>query len=163
MGIYTAATVLGTVVSGVVVYVASEYVKEIWLSPLQEYKKIKQKVSYLLNNYACYYSNVVDPESATEEEKKEYRRVSLETRDLACELRAFIETISRVRFGIPQKDKIYDASAELIGLSNSYFTAYGDSRRQQKKDVYGAIGKRIYKINSCLGIYDRQEDGGQKK
>lgn len=118
-------TVLLTIISGVVVYVLCEYLKEIWLTPLQEYKAIKKKVSYSLTMQSIYYSNPIDLKELTSERKQPYSEASTSMRVVASELRSFIETTSWLRFGIPSNDDIYEASKLLIGLSNSFFTAYG--------------------------------------
>ena len=46
---------LGTIVAGVIVYVICEYLKEIWLQPLQYYKRLKAEISRLLVFYASLY------------------------------------------------------------------------------------------------------------
>lgn len=110
-----ALTIFVTVISGVLVFALSEWLKEIWLTPLQNYKKLKAKVSWSLTMYACFYSNPVNSSDETERFTDDYRNAQIELRYLASELRAFIETLSWCKIGIPPKKDIYDASANLIG------------------------------------------------
>lgn len=119
-----ALTIFVTVLSGVLVFAISEWLKEIWLTPLQNYKKLRGKVSRLLTMYACHYHNPVDIADHNNKLPDDYKIASEELRMLASELRAFIETLSWLKPGIPSKDDLYNASAHLIGLSNSMQVPY---------------------------------------
>lgn len=119
-----ALTIFITVLSGVLVFAISEWLKEIWLTPLQNYKKLRGKVSRSLTMYACYYHNPVDIADHDNKLPDDYKVASEELRMLASELRAFIETLSWCKLGIPSKGDLYDASAHLIGLSNSIVVPY---------------------------------------
>ena len=44
-----------TIVSGIVVFVLCEYIKEIWLMPLQEYKKLKSEGYSIFKEYKDVY------------------------------------------------------------------------------------------------------------
>ena len=57
------SSIIITVISGVLVFIIGQILKEIWLTPLQEYKKLKSKISFSLSYYAQYYSNVVDTDT----------------------------------------------------------------------------------------------------
>lgn len=74
--------------------------------------------------YACYYHNPVDIADHNNKLPDDYKTASEELRMLASELRAFIETLSWLKPGIPSKDDLYNASAHLIGLSNSMQVPY---------------------------------------
>lgn len=140
-----------TIVSGVLVFVICEYMKEIWLYPLQEYKKLKQKVSYVLTYYANIYCNVIDRANENEENVSKYNVISDKIRDLASELRAFAETLSWLKVGIPSKETIYKASSNLIGLSNSLFCPNNTNDTVERNDVNDNKAKSIRKL---LGIFD---------
>lgn len=90
----TFIAVVITVISGVLVFAVSEYLREIWVAPLQEYRKIKQKISYLLSFNARCYSNVIDPNHANKSLVSEYDKAAIELRDAACQLKGFIEIIA---------------------------------------------------------------------
>lgn len=139
-------TILGTVLSGVLVFALCECLKEIWLMPLQNYKKLRGKVSQSLTLYACYYCNPVDIVDSNNELPDDYKAASKALRALASELRAFLEILSWCRFGIPSKKKLYTVSAELIGLSNSMCLPYNDRRIEQ-------IMERERNIRRLLKIY----------
>ena len=119
-----ALTIFVTVFSGVLVFAISEWLKEIWLTPLQNYKKLRGDVSKALTMHARYYYNPVDIADYDNKLPDDYKAAAEELRMLASELRAFIETLSRFKPGIPSKSNLYDASAHLIGLSNSMMVPY---------------------------------------
>ena len=119
-----ALTIFVTVFSGVLVFAISEWLKEIWLTPLQNYKKLRGDVSKALTMHARYYYNPVDIADHDNKLPDDYKAAAEELRMLASELRAFIETLSWCKLGIPSKGDLYDASAHLIGLSNSMMVPY---------------------------------------
>lgn len=145
---------LATIVSGVIVFVICEYLKEIWLSPLQEYKKLKQRISYALTYYANVYCNVIDPAIKDQDLILRYNTTSDKLRDLASELRAFSEILSWLRVGIPSKKKIYKASCSLMGLSNSLFCPKNSDNTYERID---SNENRAKKIRNLLGIYNGDE------
>ena len=112
-----------TIIAGVVVFVACEWLKEVWLSPLQEYKKLKAKTSQILIQYAHFYSNPLTIFNGTNED---YDKASTEIRILASELSAFTEIMPFIHIGIPSAKHIAEASKNLIGISNSFYTANVD-------------------------------------
>ena len=117
-------TCLITIVSGVVVFIIGQYLFSMWILPLQKYKELRQKISFCLTYYAQYYSNVIDNRIDTLLPKVQpYLTGADEIRKLASELRGFSETISWFHIGIPKKEILFDTSANLIGLSNSFFAA----------------------------------------
>lgn len=113
-------TTLVTVLSGVIVFVVCEHLKEIWLKPLQEYRQLKRRVSYLLTNYANYYCNPIGCQTTDVTKKEEYHKAAQEIREAACELRGFIEVLPRFHPGIPSPEKLFTATGDMIGLSNSF-------------------------------------------
>ena len=106
-----------TIIAGVLVFVVCEWLKEVWLSPLQEYKKLKAKVSKMLIVHAQYYSN---PITIDHKMNEEYSKASSEIRELASEVSAFAEIIPYIHWGIPDAKNIVEAGRCLIGLSNGF-------------------------------------------
>jgi len=148
-------TLACTVISGVLVYVIYDVVKEIWIIPLQEYKVIKKKVSYTLTILAAYYANPIDLKELTLDQAKPYREAATNMRVVASELRAFIERISWLRIGIPDKNRIYEASRLLIGLSNSFFTPYGMIGRSGDQAVRNE--DTVHKVRELLNLHLYEE------
>ena len=114
-----------TIIAGVIVFVACEWIKEIWLSPLQEYKKLKAKTSQMLIQYAHFYSNpitIINGKGTNEN----YDKASEEIRSLASELSAFTEIMPFIHIGIPGAKHVAEASKNLIGISNSFYTTNVD-------------------------------------
>ena len=127
-------TILGTIISGVIVFVACEWAREEWLTPYQEYKKIKSKIAFTLEFYAHCYLNVVDYTQKNER----YDKGREEMRKLACDLAGFMETISFFRMKIPDDLKLKEAHSALIGLSNGFY-----SNTQEKSFAYITSNKEF--------------------
>ena len=111
------------VISGVLTYILSQLFTEFVLRPIQEYKILKAKVAKQLVLYAQYYAN---PAPNTDVEKyPRWSAASDEIRELAAEVAAFTEIKPRrwfVFYAIPKKQDLLEASSNLIGLSNAFFT-----------------------------------------
>lgn len=134
-----------TITSGVLVFVLCEWLKEVWLSPLQEYKKLKAKVSKTLIVHAQYYGN---PISSVSQKSEEYAKASSEMREVASDVRAFAEIVPRLHLGMPNAIKIAQAGSELIGLSNSFYVENEETR--YKHIEYNE--NRCDKIQNLLGL-----------
>lgn len=144
------SSIIITVISGVLVYIIGQILKEIWLTPLQEYKKLKSKISFSLSYYAQYYSNVVDLATCGEETKKIYIAASDEMRKISCELDGFIETLSWFKPCIPKKKNLYEASREIMGISNGFFCPYNTNETGIRINNNIKARNTIYKL---LNIY----------
>lgn len=110
-----------TVISGVLVFVLGEILRDIWLTPLLQYKSLKQEIAYILSFYAQFYSNPIDF-NTNENTKSKYIEASNKIREVSAKLSGFIETLTIIKIGIPNKEKLLDASGCLMGISNSMFT-----------------------------------------
>lgn len=121
---------VSTIIAGVLVFVVCEWLKEVWLSPLQEYKKLKEKVSKMLIVHAQYYSN---PITIDHQMEKEYSKASGEMRELASEVSAFAEVIPCIHLGIPDAKNIVEAGRCLIGLSNGFYVGSTDTASVHSK------------------------------
>ena len=133
-----------TIIAGVVVFVICEWAKEVWLTPLQEFKKLKAKVSYALVMYAQYFANPAQPAEISEE----YKIASNDMRVIASELVAFMECIPFIHLGIPSPKKIKEASSNLIGLSNSFTKSKEEPivMHAQHIERYSTIIKKSLKL-----------------
>lgn len=111
-------------VGSVVAVLAFELIKEHFLTPRNEFKKLRRKVNSTLSMFACYYTNQIDLARASAKEVELYSSASKTMRELSVELMAFADDVaSKKCCGIPVED-ISEAAALLIGLSNSFFTPY---------------------------------------
>ena len=108
-----------TVISGVLVYIFSEIMKEKVLIPLHDYKKLRGKIYFSLILYAREISSPLDEKNHTQEAKESYQKAADEFRTFAAEL----AQINRELFwgSKRKKDKRERAWHSLIGLSNSFF------------------------------------------
>lgn len=121
----------GTIIAGVFVYVICEYLKEIWLQPLQEYKQLKAQISKNLIFYANIYTN---PILTDNQNKSDHEKASYEFRSHAADLVAFAEMQNKIHFGIPKSSILREASKELIGVSNRFFAPDRDSAHRFMED-----------------------------
>ena len=119
-----------TIVSGVGVYIISQWYAEFVLRSIQEYKQLKAKVAKLLVLHAQYYST---PRFYDESEIcPAWSAASDDIRELAAEVAAFAEIKPLhifVFLAIPRKKNLLEAYHYLIGLSNSFFTTRNSEDR----------------------------------
>lgn len=138
-----------TVLSGVAVYVISQWYTEFVIRPIQEYKNLKAKVAKLLILYAHYYSNPQACESA--ENYPRWEAAAADLRELASEVAAFAEVKPFhlfVFFAIPTKKQLLNATSNLIGLSNSFFiTKHAEERHYHYIEQCRTSVKKNMRIN----------------
>jgi hypothetical protein len=121
-----------TVCSGVLVLVAGQIVIRFLLDPLTELRKLLGEVSDSLTYYAHVYSN---PGVAGEDVLAEAKRVlrqrasQLWAKALSLPLYAVFSFLHLV----PSRKSISEASANLIGLSNSVYR--GDAALNTKRAI----------------------------
>lgn len=143
--------VFWTIVGGVIVFILCQVCVEVWLRPLQYYKQLRRTIAAMLVEYASYYSNPLQLASQnTQEICDEYKKVGEKTRQLASELKGFIETMSWLHIGIPSKDKVNKASMEMIGLSNRLHQK-NNVRNDHSTSEMNALAVR--RIKTYLKIY----------
>ncbi len=127
-----------TIISGVIVFIASQYYLEIIIKPYSRYKNIKYKI---LNNLKFYSRIITNPlkfeyfeespflkNEFSETKRREYQdkvndyiKISDEIRMLSCELDEFYYAIPKWYRRLCIKDDVDGASSNLIGISNSLF------------------------------------------
>lgn len=156
-------TIFGTVISGVFVYVVSEYIHETSLRRIREYQDIRRRVAYMLTMYACHYTNVTD-ETESDEKRKQVHEKSQDMRKTASELRAFCETLPDgawlFKKQIPPKKDLFDASAFMIGISNSFFQT---NRSKEQNDFGVSNSKKAEEIYKLLKLNVLPEEVSKKK
>lgn len=148
-------TVIGTVTSGVIVFIIGQILTTIWLAPLQQYKKLKEKIVAILNYYANEYTNVMDSAKIDKKIFDSKTAASDEFRKLSCELSGFIETLSFMKIGIPKKDSLHEAAEKLMFISASFFTPYGDSSSAFKQNQENH--KTANEIKALLKCYTKKK------
>ncbi len=148
-------TVFGTVTSGVIVFIVGQILTTMWLYPLQKYKELKQRIAEKLSFHARYYSNVVDLAKIDEKQKEAYDSASEDLRNLSCELTGFIETLSWIKIGIPQRKDLKEAATELMGLSNSFFSSYNCTPTSEDNINNRKAANRVRKV---LKLYQYEEN-----
>ncbi len=135
-----------TVISGTFVYVLCQIFLEYIINPRIEYKRIKNKISYTLTMYACYYSNPLNlRKNNIEKEIEIYKEASNEMRRVGSELSGYIATILSIKF--LKIKKLNDVKRYLIGLSNGFIILNGDVGETIRDNIkYEKKIKRILKI-----------------
>jgi len=123
------------VISGVAVYIFSQIILEFFINPRKEYKKIMQKILYIINLYCCYYHNPYDllKPKRNVRSKEEYDYASKEVRKMGAELASYIGAIPRIRFNKIKRLNIVLNS--LIGISNGFYniSEHFDTSIENKK------------------------------
>lgn len=127
-----------TIISGVVVFIASQYYLEIIIKPHLRYKNIKYKIlnnlkfySRIITNpleFECFEESPLLKNEFSETKRREYQnkvndyiKISDEIRMLSCELDEFYYSIPKWYRQLCIKDDVDGASSNLIGISNSLF------------------------------------------
>lgn len=108
-----------SVLVSILLLILSEWVKQLFFNPLQDYKNLKAEIACILIQYANVYTNPIDITKTNNQLPEVYIETSKELRRVASELQGFIEKISCIKFMISNKDKIKDAIGNLMGLSNN--------------------------------------------
>ena len=147
-------TIVITVVSGVLVYIIGEILQTVWLAPLQKFKSIKHDVSVALTYYGRVSTNVIDWANADEDLRREYGETADKLRELACEVKGFIETLSWFRLGIPSKKRLNEAYELLMLLSNSLFSPAHVAPTTEECRRNKETAEQVY---ATLGMYSRRK------
>ena len=119
-----------TVLSGVGVYVISQWYTEFLLRPIQEYKNLKAKVAKQLVLYAPFYLEpwIYDDNG----DCSEWLIAEKTIRELAAEVAAFAEIKPYhvfVFYVIPSKSKLIEAHSLLIKLSDACVISRGGTTK----------------------------------
>ena len=125
-------SMFSTVISGVLVFVISQFCLELWIKPSINYRRLKQKIEYSLRYYSDVITNPIKVdrnkfgEFLEQFPKTKHYRASEELRMLGCEIES-----SRINAKINHK-----ISAELIYLSNSMWHYKGEAPEKEDKNFY---------------------------
>jgi hypothetical protein len=113
-----------TILAGVLVFVIGQFILELAIKPLKEYRNIKSSITSELKYYSyiiCTPLSMDSDHPANPDIVKKYIDTSNSLRRLSCELEAkYYDNHSLIRKYII-KDNIDGASTLLIALSNSLF------------------------------------------
>jgi hypothetical protein len=142
-----------TVISGVIVFFVCEIFRELWLVPLRDFYTIKSRIVSSLRYHARCYGDPIDIKTASQEMLALHEAASNDLRQLACDLSGFTESL-HFKAGIPPKEKLFEASKQLIGLSNGMYKPYGVSSDQTQAEHNV---KRVSIISELLGIYFKKD------
>lgn len=131
-----------TIISGVLVFVIGQVILERVIKPLQEYKKIKSKISYLLAFYANVYTNPIMRDGRnTIQDRDHADKVALKLKEAACELVGFKQQKNK----LVSKDNIEKANTNLLKLSCGLYTdsEHIDERIMQNEEYVKEIMKAL--------------------
>lgn len=110
-----------TVISGVLVYVVSQYFLEFVINPLKEYRVLKQRIMYLITMYSCYYTNpynLLDTQRNIRD-KREYDEASVLFRKMGSDLAGYVGMLPWYMW--IKKKRLTNVLHELIGISNGFY------------------------------------------
>ena len=127
-------SVMATVTSGTIVFIVGQIIVECFVKPMQEFKKIKSEISYLLVLHANKYHNPIIGRN------EKYEKSAEEIRTVAAKLEGF----KQIKPFFARKDNIEQAKRGLIGISNGFCcTSYENEtvghNREFEKDVKEAL------------------------
>jgi hypothetical protein len=121
----TMGTVIGTILSGVVVFVLGQFALRLIVDPLQEFSKIRGEI----NSTLIYYANFISNPGTGSSEKQ--NQISDNLRKLSGQLMASVNSIKlymflfRLRLAPCSLDDVVKSARKLIFLSNSVHQGHG--------------------------------------
>lgn len=136
-----------TVVGAIIVFVTSQLLAKLVIEPIQDLKRLLGEIRYALVFHAQAVFTPVGDRAGEDKAAESFRK-------LACDLRSKLGSVpfysrwATVSKGfLPARQDAFDASKELIGLSNSVH----QENRSEKN------AKRIAKIELLLGFEPTDE------
>ena len=140
-----------TVLSGVIVFVLSEFVMEYVINPKRKFKELKERIAYILAMYCCYYTNPYRFDKKIHvRDISEYTEASKEVRKIGAELSGYIGNIPVIRWH--KRKQLLEVRDCLIGLSNSFYLYSGEGL-----DTINNSKQLEKRIKDILKIKDRKK------
>lgn len=99
-----------TIISGVFVFILSQYILEFILKPLKEYRKVIAEI----DNKLKFYANVIVNPPVSDQLSEDYLAARNEIKKLSCDLESAYKNLLLFR---PKQKSISEAARELIWLS----------------------------------------------
>ena len=137
-----------TIVAGTLIFVIGQLLLRFWIEPVHDLRSHIGRIAHLLIYHADVYCHVGMAE------KKQARTTVREIRNCASELLARSSMVTWYGFWqrfhvVPERDKVYLAHGELIGLSNCVLGEEDENVNAQ----YSAYNKaRIPRIRRYLRL-----------
>jgi len=100
-----------TIISGVLVFILSQYIVEFILKPLIKYKQVIAKI----DNKLKFYANIITNPPLSSGSIDDYIIAQKEIRDLSCDLESTYKSLLIFK---PNKKTIAKVAKDLIWLSN---------------------------------------------
>lgn len=135
-----------TIITGVLVFALSQIVKDFFLTPIIKQRSLIEQISNSLSFFSRLYTNF---NQNSEQENTDRQNMHLEFRNLAVQLVSnanllpFYTAFSSCKL-IPEKENIFKAKQELIGLSNGSWP--------QNHDHININHERVQKLKKLLNI-----------
>ncbi len=131
-----------TIISGVCVFILSQYILEFVLKPYKEYRNVIVKI----DNKLKFYSNVIVNPPFSEQLPQDYIVAKDEMRGLSCDLESSYKNLFFI-FKNKEKEKIIsDVAKDLIWLSNAI------GRNDRELDLPLEAATKIDEIRKKLRI-----------
>lgn len=144
-------SIVGAVISGVLVRFLGEIWKERYLDPIHSFKLLRGRIEAALVFYKNKYTVLVDKIFFTDNDRKIYYDMSSELRALASELASAPSVMPKSRQKLPSDEKILEASKQLIGLSNNVPCVAGEGVNMSQENR-----KHEEEIRKLLGITNKK-------
>jgi len=151
-----------TILAGVVIYIIGQVLQEIWLYPLQQYKKLKSDISFTLAYLADKIARPIHVNDDNKDLVIQYQNAANDLLKMGCQLRGFQETIYFFHIGIPKKKKLISASKELVDLAAGIYLQ--DGRDTCDADGASAIDEIVEmnlqgaaNVRSLLRLYSQRD------
>ena len=119
----------------------------------KHYEELRMEIATALTMNTCYYSNPVDIAHVKDHRlPDDYAEGSKQLRELGSKIRALAEVMPKKVKDMPvTKQDLYEASSNLIGLSNSFTTPYNTNPSEWH---YESVQKYESEIRKHLNLED---------
>jgi hypothetical protein len=132
-----------TLIGGVLLLVATQILTRFVVEPLVDFRRLLGEVGHTLVFYSNYFYN-----ASVMASKPEFQEATRECRTLASRLRSFsnavpLYTVLAGLHLVPPHAYVYEASAALIGLSNTTSSHSPDVVRQHYERIAELLDIRV--------------------
>jgi hypothetical protein len=137
-------SLLGTIVAGFLVFVAGQAFLKIVIEPVADFRRYLGTVAHVLIELAAVLSNPPAPPETAAEAKEKLRGLSAELQARAHVIPKYAWVQRMIPGLLPSPEKINQASALLIGISNAVY---------DRESCAGTRSAWEQQVKDLLGIY----------
>lgn len=125
---------------------------KVYYKPIEKYKELKARTSYMLILYANICSNPIDVAKTNNKLPENYRKAGDDLRKLAAEWKSLIYIKTWPGIFVMRNKKIIILVQHLIGLSNSLTLPYNSDNGNNYRDERDFSTQKVNEIKKLLNL-----------